>query len=103
MLARNSQNDNERAPKEKGRAMKARPLKIQPPLIPRRPNVDYALGAAGVAGVGAVGAKWRSSALVICSFGTAPTICSTTWPFLKTRSVGIRSEEHTSELQSHLN
>src|SRR5258705_13835133 len=34
MLARNSQNDDERAPKEKGRAMKARPLKIQPPLIP---------------------------------------------------------------------
>ena len=34
MLARNSQNDDERALKGKGRAMKARPLKIQPPLIP---------------------------------------------------------------------
>src|SRR6266436_4907716 len=36
-----------------------------------------------------VGAKWRSSALVICSLGTAPTICSTTCPFLKTSSVGM--------------
>src|SRR5216684_315356 len=31
----------------------------------------------------------RSSALVIWSFGTAPTICSTTCPFLNTSSVGI--------------
>ncbi len=34
-------------------------------------------------------ARWRSSALVICSFGTAPTICSTTCPFLNTSSVGM--------------
>src|SRR5258708_360926 len=38
MLARNSQSDDERAPKEKGRAMKTRPLKIQPPLIPASPE-----------------------------------------------------------------
>src|SRR5258705_1885700 len=38
MLAWNSQNDNERGPKEKGRAMKARPLKIQPPLIAASPE-----------------------------------------------------------------
>src|SRR6267378_3475493 len=38
MLARNSQNDDERAPKEKGRAMKTRPLKIKPPLIPASPE-----------------------------------------------------------------
>src|ERR1700730_8055976 len=31
----------------------------------------------------------RSRALVICSLGTAPTICSTTWPSLKTSSVGM--------------
>src|SRR6266567_2717904 len=31
----------------------------------------------------------RSSAFVICSLGTAPTICSTTCPFLNSSSVGI--------------
>src|SRR5260370_34983213 len=34
-------------------------------------------------------AMCRSSALVICSFGTAPTICSTTCPFLNSSNVGI--------------
>src|SRR6267154_553112 len=31
-------NDDEKAPKETGRAMKARPFKIQPPLIPASPE-----------------------------------------------------------------
>src|SRR6266566_449055 len=34
-------------------------------------------------------AMCRSSALVIWSFGTAPTICSTTCPFLNSSNVGI--------------